>query len=224
MGGLSDRIFCVVVTYLASQDAHAGWCINNRRLGWYQNINVLYKLEWRSIHIIYKQICLKLIKWIILKVCMGYRVQGCGSRKTLSFAIFLPMIYYGVSSPITSNFHGIHRVVSLPRAWSTRPFPRCQTQETLARDVFFICAVRNQVGFIKAPGRIYFFFLFCELRQIVTSVLKRCDMYLTKVLEKDHDGWEGKKKESCGDFFPVWGHWLTPFVREHFCICARCLN
>jgi hypothetical protein len=30
--------------------------------------------------------------------------------------------------------------------------------------------------------------------------------------------------ESCGEFFPVWGHWLTPFVREHFCICARCLS
>ncbi len=28
----------------------------------------------------------------------------------------------------------------------------------------------------------------------------------------------------CGDFFPVWGHRLTPFVRKHFCICARCLS
>ncbi len=27
-----------------------------------------------------------------------------------------------------------------------------------------------------------------------------------------------------GIFFPVWGHWLTPFLREHFCICARCLS
>ncbi len=28
--------------------------------------------------------------------------------------------------------------------------------------------------------------------------------------------------ESCGDFFSVLDHWLTPFVRECFCICAPC--
>jgi hypothetical protein len=27
-----------------------------------------------------------------------------------------------------------------------------------------------------------------------------------------------------GFFFPVWGHWLTLFVRKYFCICARCLS
>ncbi len=37
--------------------------------------------------------------------------------------------------------------VKIPRVWGTRPFPRCQTQETLARDVFSFARFGIMWGF-----------------------------------------------------------------------------
>jgi hypothetical protein len=58
-----------------------------------------------------------------------------------------------------------------PRVWSTRPFPRLQTQETLARDVFSFARFGIMFGF------------FTGLRPLADSVCAQTFLYLCPVLK-----------------------------------------
>ncbi len=110
--------------------------------------------------------------WVMLP---GWNAWASQWTCLLSFG---PIILNHMSIALlrSGNYH--HNSISIiPRVRSTRPFPQCQMQETLARDFFFF----------------FFFFSFAQFGIM----------------------W---------GFFPVWGHWLTLFVREHFCIFAWCLS
>ncbi len=77
----------------------------------------------------------------------GIYIQGCRATGALVNCIspYIPLSLGNITEAINPPTLGAWAVLG-PRVWSTRPFPRCQTQETLARDVFFICAVWNHVG------------------------------------------------------------------------------
>ncbi len=75
--------------------------------------------------------------WFSLSLSLSLLRRKCLSNKLYPITFFFwPWAY---------DPHHRSVVQLAPRVWSTRPFSRCQTQETLARDVFFICAVRNHV-------------------------------------------------------------------------------